>query len=246
VRARVRTVRGLILPALSYYLTFVTAVMYPYDRFFLGICIPLAVATGWWLDRWTRRGASHRGLKLTLACLVVAYAAARVVALDAITILDSRYYVERWLVARAGPGTVIGAEGPSLYLPRSSHVLWTPVAQDRGALEMLRPDFLVVNPGYSRRGQADANRSEFHDALENGSAHYRRVLRHRTWLWFSPLRWEPRFNQTAEDPFSNLTKVNPWIDVYERVPMAAGSTPDPSSNAPSPPRYTAPTTPARR
>jgi dolichyl-phosphate-mannose-protein mannosyltransferase len=217
VRAGIGAVRRLLLPALSYYLTFIAVVMYPYDRFFLGICIPLAVATGWWLDRWTRQGVPHRALRVVIVAVAVGYAAARVVALDAITILDSRYFVERWLVARAGPETTIAAEGPSLYLPRPARVLWARVGQDLNALEMLHPDFVVVNPGYGQRGLAGESRNPFYEALEDGSAHYRRVLRYRTWLPYSPLRWEPRFNSVAEDPFSNVTKVNPLIDVYERV-----------------------------
>jgi 4-amino-4-deoxy-L-arabinose transferase-like glycosyltransferase len=214
VRARIPSIRRLFLPAVSYYLTFITVVMYPYDRFFLGICIPLAVGAGWWLDRWTRAGAPRRRLRIAIAGIALAFAAARVVAFDALTILDSRYEVERWLVARTGPGTVIGAEGPSQYLPRPSRVLWNPVPQDLGALESLHPDFLVVNLGYARRGAAH---NQFYDALDNGSAGYRRALRYRTSVPLSPLRWEARFDQLAEDPFSNLTKVNPVIDVYERV-----------------------------
>ncbi|MEP6918107.1 MAG: PA14 domain-containing protein [Acidobacteriota bacterium] len=217
IHARITAVRRLWLPAVSYYVTFIAAIMYPYDRFFLGICVPLAIAAGWWLDRWTRRGAPLRALRVALVALAVAYAGARVAALDAITILDSRYYVERWLVARAGPETIIAAEGPSLYLPRPARVLWARVGQDLNALETLHPDFLVVNPGYSQRGLGDQGRNEFYDALDDGRAHYRRVLRYRTWLSYSPLRWEPRFNGLAEDPFSNVTKVNPLIDVYERV-----------------------------
>ena len=41
--------RFLLLPAVSYYICFVSVVLYHYDRFFLGICLVLALFGGSWL-----------------------------------------------------------------------------------------------------------------------------------------------------------------------------------------------------
>jgi hypothetical protein len=51
--------------------------------------------------------------------------------------------------------------------------------------------------------------------LSSGSP-YKVVLRYRTHLWWSPLQFERRFSEAVDDPFSNLAKVNPLIEVYGR------------------------------
>ncbi len=216
-RARALVIQRLLLSALSYYLTFVAVVMYHYDRFFLGICLVLAIATGAWLDRWTRAGRPYRRLRLGLVGLAVVYGAARIVSLDALMLLDSRYYVERWLAERIRPDTRIAAEGSSIYLPRQSVLLWTRIGADAIALRTERPDFLILNAGYRTRASEEPGPSAFYRSLDDGSAHYRQALRYRAEWPFSVLRWEPRFNGRDQDPFSNVSKVNPLIEVYERI-----------------------------
>jgi hypothetical protein len=75
----------------------------------------------------------------------------------------------------------------------------------------------VVNAAFSRREDPGSEPRLFYDALRSGAAGYDRVLRHRTHLWWSPLNWEPRFGGEIEDEFSNLTKINPTIEVFRRV-----------------------------
>ena len=54
----------------------------------------------------------------------------------------------------------------------------------------------------------------FYDRIRKGSE-FSLVLRHRqAQLW--PLSRDPVFMDIAEDWFSNLDKVNPLIEVYER------------------------------
>jgi hypothetical protein len=224
IRNKSIVVRRLFVSAMSYYLTFIAIVMYHYDRFFIGICLVLAIAAGAWLDRWTRSGVPQRRLRLALAGIAIIHGAARVASLDALMLNDSRYYVERWLVPRVDPETQIAAEGNAIYLPRQSLLLWRKIEADPNALREMAPQFLVVNAELRTRLQSDSVANAFYRSLADGSAHYRLVLTHRTALRFSPLRWEPRFNGTLEDQFSNVTKVNPTIEVYERV---EGATPQP-------------------
>ena len=62
------TVRLLFLPLVSYYVTFIAVVGYHYDRFLMGPIIILAVAVGWWLDRWLGRDRPMRGLRIAATC----------------------------------------------------------------------------------------------------------------------------------------------------------------------------------
>ena len=98
-----------------------------------------------------------------------------------------------------------------------SLLLWTRIDADLTALREMQPQFLILNAGYRTRVSPDAGPNQYYRALADGSSHYRQVLSYRTQLRFSPLRWETRFNGPGEDPFSNVTKVNPTIEVYERV-----------------------------
>jgi PA14 domain len=220
IREKSVPISRLLLSALSYYLTFIVIVMYHYDRFFIGICLVLAIAAGVWLDRSTREGLPYRRLRLALVSVAIVYGAARGISLDALMLNDSRYYVERWLVPRIGPDTQIAAEGASLYLPRESLLLWRRIDADPAALRELQPQFLILNAGYRTRTSPGPGPKEFYRSLGDGTAGYRQVLSYRTWLRFSPLRWESRFNGPGEDQFSNVTKVNPTIEVYERVDTA--------------------------
>lgn len=217
VRNKSVLVRWLLLSVFSYYLTFIVVVMYHYDRFFIGICLVFAIAAGAWLDQWTRPGVPYRLIRLASVALAIVYGTARVVSLDALMLADSRYYVERWLVPRIGPDTQIAAEGPSIYLPRQSLLLWLRIDADPSALRELQPQYLILNSGFRARGLPGSSANEFYRSLADGSANYRRVFSYRTELSFSPLKWEPRFNGLAEDAFSNVTKVNPTIEVYERI-----------------------------
>ena len=211
-RARVTTVRLLLLPLLSYYVTVIAVVGYHYDRFFIGPVIILAVATGWWLDTWLAPGRA-RAVRLAVVSGAFAYAFSRVAALDALMIFDSRYTVEQWVLQHAPPDAHIAASGH--YLPRGGTLFWTPIAQDPDALATLQPDFVIVNPAFTQRWSPASTPGRFYDALAQGSP-YKIALRYRTYLWWSPLQFEKRFSEAIDDPYSNLAKVNPLIEVYDR------------------------------
>lgn len=216
-RTRVHSIRWLMLPLASYYLTLIAVVGYHYDRFFLGTIVVLAVATGWWIDRWTRDGVPWRALRTAAVATAVVYGAGRVVALDVVMLRDSRYAVEDWLVEHAAPQERIAAVGFPVYLPRASKVFWTPIEKSVDALDAEKPAFVVVNAPFSRRDEPGSAPHLFYDALQSGRAGYERVMRHRTRLWWSPLNWESRFDGEIEDEFSNLTKINPTIEIFRRV-----------------------------
>jgi 4-amino-4-deoxy-L-arabinose transferase-like glycosyltransferase len=227
IRTRHAAITWLLLPVASYYLTLIAVVGYHYDRFFLGAFVLLAIAAGWWIDRWTRAGVAFRRWRLALAGAAFVYAFTRVIALDVLMVRDSRYEVERWMVARAGSDDRVVAAGVQTYLPRRSRVLYQVIAQDVAELDGVRPEYVIVNPGFSARREPDSRRHEMYDALRSGAAGYDLVLQHRTRLPWSPLNLERRFVDPDHDQFSNLTKINPLIEIYRRraepIPATASS-----------------------
>jgi hypothetical protein len=211
----------LLLPVVSYLLTFIAVILYHYDRFFIGVALILAIVAGWWIDGWTRPGVRLRSARLAVVSASLLYALARCLALDALMLHDSRYLVEQNLRAQAHPDRTIAAFGRVEYLPRPALVPYRMIPQDVEAIESLKPDVIVANAAFSVR---DSPRRAAYEWLAEGNAGYGAGRRVRTRVWWSPLAFEARFTQVAEDPFSNLTKINPPIDVFLRTPSAAAGT----------------------
>jgi hypothetical protein len=213
-RARVTPIRLLLLPVVSYYVTFIAVVGYQYDRFFLGPIVVLSLAAGWGFDRWLAAGGRWRVARGLLTAAAFAYALLRVAGLDTMMARDSRYGAEQWLLPHADGGERLAGAGN--YLPRHATLFWSPMALDPAELEAARPDFVIVNVGYATRQQPGSRRSDFYAALSEGRTSYRPVLSVRTRPWWSPLAFERRFSNPREDPSSNLSKINPLIEVYAR------------------------------
>jgi hypothetical protein len=217
---RAYAVLWLLFPCVSYYLTFITVVRYHYDRFFLGIGVVLAIVAGWWIDRWL---AAPRGRTLKLAAVVIALGLAltRAVALDVMMVNDPRYGVETWLREHVAPTGRVMAIGHDALLPRSSMAPWKPARLNPELLNDTRPEFLIVNVGFARRAEQGSAAQQTYAQLESGLTNYRRAVPFRGRVP-PPLSWERRFQAVTDDPYTNLTKVNPAIDVYVRkdVPVA--------------------------
>ena len=208
-----RAVRWLLLPALSYYLFFIAVVMYHYDRFFLGVAVILAIVTGSWFADWTKAGVHGRWVRAAVVVIIIGHALARVIALDALMIRDSRYTVERLMIPLGLRSDVISGVGG--YLPRESVVTWTRQPADLADLELKKPRYVILNVAFSLRDEAGSPRRLFYEALSQGKTHYLLAFRTRTAPMF-PLSLEGEFQRLTEDPFSNLTKINPLIEIYVR------------------------------
>jgi hypothetical protein len=79
----------------------------------------------------------------------------------------------------------------------------------------MKPRYVIVNVAFGLRDDPTSPRRRFYDALSQGSTQYSLLFRERTTPAF-PLRLEDEFRRVTEDPFSNLTKINPLIEVYVR------------------------------
>ena len=90
----------LLWPALSYYLTVISVVMYHYDRFFLGICFILALFGGKALAGALAPGRGL-GWRRAMVAGLFGYLLLSATTVDVVMASDSRYSVERWLTAPA-------------------------------------------------------------------------------------------------------------------------------------------------
>ena len=95
-RARpVRAALALLLPALSYYVTFIAVVGYSYDRFMMPVCLVLSVFAGVAIDAVWPPGAPRWRTAAVAAVLV--YMALRTTSINVMMAADGRYFVERWI-----------------------------------------------------------------------------------------------------------------------------------------------------
>lgn len=215
---RERALLMLLLPVVSYYVTFIAIIGYQYDRFFIGIALILCIFAGWAVDRGLAVPGPRRSAMAAAACASIAFAVWRAASLDALMIRDSRYAAEAWLRDNVGPGKTVAATGLSQYLPRHVMVAWDPIP---ASLESLRerqrpPDYIVFSAGFALREPDGSIGAEFYRALREGREGYTLKRVFRTSLRLSPLALETRFREVRDDPQSNLSKINPAIEIYGR------------------------------
>ena len=214
-----RRLLAVLVPALSYWLTFVAVVLYLYDRFVLPMAVVLALFAGKALAEAFAR-SRFKLVPLAGAAVVVATSALRAVSVDVLLARDSRYAVEDWLRQNAAPPAVVGAVGPSEYLPRLDDLQWRRLGPSIERLRRVDPDVVVVNADFARRAVVGGSDAELYTALAAGTAGYRLALAQPA---SSTLPFLDVAAFRGEDParvHSNLDKVGPAILVYAREPPA--------------------------
>ena len=89
----------------------------------------------------------------------------------------------------------------------------------------MRPQFVVVNPEFMRRYEAQRPEAEWWRWFSSEHSPYRIVYRKKARPRWLALSYEPRLYNGAHDRYTNLGKINPDIVVFER---RASSEPDAS------------------
>ena len=74
---RERALLMLLLPIVSYYLTFIAVIGYHYDRFFIGVALILCLFAGWAVDRAMTLRAPRRSAAIVASCAALAFAVCR-------------------------------------------------------------------------------------------------------------------------------------------------------------------------
>ena len=219
--ARNRT-RWFLLPAVSYYVSFLSVIMYHFDRFFLGIAVILGVYGGGALAQLAAPGRGVRWRRL--ACVLVlgyglAYGAAPVVLMRH----DSRYFVEEWSRVNIRQSETIGLVRFREYLPRFPHHRRMTLQESWADVQRQHPDIIVINEQVASRARSNPDAQEaldFYTRLNDpGNGLYEPILTYR-----SPLGWAflgSVFQTTDEEGVTNLAKINPGIRVFRRTPLAS-------------------------
>jgi 4-amino-4-deoxy-L-arabinose transferase-like glycosyltransferase len=211
----------LLVPALSYYATFIGVVLYFFDRFLLPIGLVLSLFAGAWLERFIAPGVAARRLRVVLVAAAFAYSVIYVAMVDYTLTHDSRYAVTQWIKAHADRDQLVAARGPLEYFMLSEGFMSVSV-ESMEDVAAAQPAFIVLNadqmdvlpPGHPTR--------TMHDALLDGRAAYRLAFKYRTPAPWWPGR-HPDLDDTRREPqLSSLGMVNPTLEIFERRGVAAG------------------------
>jgi len=207
----------LLLPAASYYFTFLVEVRALYDRFLLPMFIPLAFAGGFlvqYLDRLS--GRPRRWMHVAVAG-VLAYTLVYAAAVNAAMLQASRYAVEQWIRDHIEPGATVGRVGPIQQMPRINDHLVQLLSPTRETIQSTDYEYVIVNSQWAER--FSGNQAEFVGLrdLEAGRLGYRPVYESTRAISFAGIPFTSRFAFEGSTGYSTLTKINPGVTVYKRV-----------------------------
>jgi hypothetical protein len=208
--------RWLLVPALSYYVAFIGAILFFFDRYLLPVTLVLSLYVGYWLERFTAPGVRARSVRLAVAYAAFAYSVVYVVCIDYAMSVDSRYTVTRWLQAHAHADDVIGSIGPLEFVALADDFRWQTVESIEDVAN-LQPAFVVLNPDLMP--DVPSWTQAMHRSLLNGFPGYRLALRARSPSLPLPGAHPDLGTAPRHGPeFSDLSMINPTIEIFERMP----------------------------
>jgi 4-amino-4-deoxy-L-arabinose transferase-like glycosyltransferase len=218
----------LLLPVLSYYLTFVAVALYVYDRFLIGVQVVLALFAGAAAAD-LLEGRKWRVLPAAVLVAAYGYSGLNALSVDIMMARDSRQDAEAWIARCIPRRASIAVVGTSLYSPRFSNAEPTWLLDSGTTLRASRFDYVVVNTRYARRQHSRQAGASQMDYLDGAASGYRRVARfHGQLPFWAVLAREPVFSAALESGFSNIDKINPEIVVFADAHAAVScEAPDP-------------------
>lgn len=193
----------------SYYIFFVAPVLSNYVRYLVPICVVLALFAGRFLSRFTDPRKAMYGARRALVSIVFVYSLLYAASVDVLMLNDSRYMVEDWLAENVPEKAVVGYMGPEYYLPRLIPYDAKRLRPTESVLNRESPDYLVINSDFFQRFDPATREGKLFHRLRAGRTGYALVLRYKWPAEGVLLR--------TEDILSNLEKINPRIEVYQRA-----------------------------
>jgi tetratricopeptide (TPR) repeat protein len=197
----------LLLVAASYYLTFLSVILYQYDRFHLPFAVLLAPFGGFLIGQVAAAAAIPRWLRMAGLSVVFAYSAVRAFEIDWLMRNDTRYAMERLVASRGlGASGVLGIGQPQM-LPRVATLHPSAVLRNAGAvLDRANARYLVINS----TAQWDRSGQTVRAGLLDRRYPFRRIA-------VVPRGQAPLRLLDREGITSSLYFVSPELELYERL-----------------------------
>lgn len=196
---------ALAVLGLSYYLTFLSVVLFSRDRYVLPLVLILALFAGRLLDDFTARGEPWRPLRIALVAAALIFSVLYALSADLNMVNDSRYAAERWLQDQAPLPRQAAAVGRIKHAPRIETIDWPRVFRKNGRVLQRRGlRYVVVNVTDLRSPEERA----VYERLLAGEFGYRLV---------KEFQWQSSWDLLdTSGSYTTLDLVNPRIAVFER------------------------------
>lgn len=212
---------SLVFLVVSYYVTFLSLILFTYDRYILPIALLLAFPAGRLLGALAAPGRLAVLRRVAVAALF-GYSLLYAASVDARLLVDSRYDVEAYVREHApSPQAARSAVGIGRrkHIPRFRWMPWERALRGRGrVLRQQRPAYVAINLTDLRR----PGEIEFYERMLRGELGYRLVLLHRG---------KPRFDLLGTRALGTSSQrfINPEIALFERMDSA----PPPVADSPA-------------
>jgi Dolichyl-phosphate-mannose-protein mannosyltransferase len=204
----------LVFLVVSYYVTFLSLILFSYDRYILPIALLLAFPGGRLLGALAAPAGRFVGLRRAAIAVVFGYSLLYAASVDARLLADSRYAVEAYVREHAptpqAARSAIGV-GRHKHVPRFRWVPWDRVLRPRSRiLAKDRPYFVAINLTDIRHPAE----TRFYERMLRGELGYHLVLLHRG---------KPLFDLLDVSALGTSSQrfINPEIALFERMDSAA-------------------------
>lgn len=201
---------SLVFLVVSYYVTFLSQILFSFDRYILPVALLLAFPAARLLAELTAPGKRLLALRRTAVGALFAWSFLYAASVDARMLVDTRYGVEAYVRQHATrPGSAV-AIGRRKHVPRFRFVDWERALRRNGRwldrwLARERPEYLAINVSDLRR----EGEIRLYQRLARGEMGYRLVRLQRG---------EPLFNLLElEERGTSQRFINPEIALFERV-----------------------------
>jgi hypothetical protein len=211
----------ILIPGISYYIFFISVVLYHYERFLIPIGILLSFFAGNILATFLDSRRKFYLYKIIMVGIVLGYSLWYAASVDMNMLNDSRYYVEAWMKKNIDPDRTIGMMGLLECLPRTTHfkktiMLFPPSAQ---SVKRSMPEYVVFNPAITM------GKRDLYDRLMLNELGYRLALHYRSSVKWILLDHQSIIKNDREAIYSNLDKINPEIKIFRLLSKKDGPGP---------------------
>jgi len=201
---------SLLVFPVSYYLFYISIILYNYDRFNIPVCIVLSFFGGKCLSDWIGDKQKFFKLKILLLATVFAYTFFYSFSVDLMMVKDSRYPAEKWIKENIDREAVIAVATHQEYAPRLAGYKWFRLVGPLKTLERSElPDYVLFNANYSRRFAAHTPEHELYYQFSRKEIIYKLVFRHKS--------KSPWILLNCQNIATNLASINPEIFLFKRV-----------------------------
>ncbi|WP_448561578.1 ArnT family glycosyltransferase [Trichothermofontia sp.] len=226
------------VPLISYYLTYITVIVFNDVRYLLSFNLILTIFGGQWLaqqfsprDKATKQGDNYifgqmqnhwRSPRSLAIALIFIYSFFYSYSINVLMKHDSRYTVESWMAANMDREAIILATGAKRYLPRlEEQYANVDIEMEPTIAYLHQQDFgyVITTSGYDiRRFAIGSPQYEFFSRLDRGDLGYEQVFAYQSRPWPDLLNHGELGERYLEKRtiHSNFDKINPEIRIYRQ------------------------------